>query len=109
MLPVRFSQRAKRDVLEIQSWIRGRSSEGATKWLAALEQALRQLSVSAVSCPAAPEADEIGVDLKQRLFKTRRGNSYRLLFIIESDTVQILAVRGSGQDLLNDKDLDLPE
>ena len=108
-LQVQFSQRAKRDVREIQSWIKGRSSQGAANWLASLERAVIQLTEFAVSSPAAPEADEIGVDLKQRMFKTRRGNSFRLLFIVRGDTVHILAVRGAGQNLVSDDNIEIPE
>lgn len=108
-LQVEFSQRAKRDVSEIQAWIKSRSPKGAATWLAALEKGISYLSEFAVSSAAAPEANDPGIDLKQRMFKTRRGNSYRLLFIIRAETVHILAVRGMGQDLLHDGDIEIPE
>ncbi len=108
-LQVKFSQRAKRDIHEILAWIKSRSSKAATTWLAALEKSISHLSEFAPSSATAPEADDLGIDLKQWMFKTRRGNSYRLLFIIRVETVHILAVRGMGQDLLHDVDIEIPE
>ena len=108
-LLVKFSQRAKRDIHEIQTWIKSRSTKGAATWLSAIEKSIQHLSVFAASSATAPEADDPGIDLKQRMFKTRRGNSYRLLFIIRAETVHILVVRGMGQDLLHDEDIEIPE
>ena len=99
---VKISQRAKQDTHDIQTWIKGRSLTGAAAWLAALEKSISHLSEFADANATAPEADDLGIDLKQQLFKTRRGNSYRLLFVIRAETVLILAVRGMGQDLLHD-------
>jgi len=107
-LQIKFSQRAKRDIHEIQAWIKSRSVKGAATWLAALEKCISHLSEFAASSAAAPEADDLGIHLLQRMFKTRRGNSYRLLFIICAETVHILALRGMGQDLLHDGDIDIP-
>lgn len=104
----RFTQRAKRDIHEIHAWIRSISSKGAEAWLIALETSIGHLSEFADSSAIAPEADDLGIDLKQRLFKTRRGHSYRLLFIIRDGTVHVLAVRGMGQDLLQEEDIELP-
>ena len=74
---------------------------------------LSELSFNLLNLPfpalLPPEADEIGVDLKQRIFKTRRGNSFRLLFIVRGDTVHILAVRGAGQNLVSDDNIEIPE
>jgi hypothetical protein len=37
------------------------------------------------------------LEVRQALFKTRRGRVYRALFFIESTDVFILRVRGAGQ------------
>jgi len=108
-LQIQFSERAKRDIHEIQEWIKSRSLKGAASWLAALEECISHLSEFAASSGVAPEADELGIHLLQRMFKTRRGNSYRLLFIIRAETMHILTVRGIGQDLLQSGDTDIPE
>ena len=106
---VQFSNRAKRDVREIASWIKSRSSKGAISWLNALEMSVTELSKNAMSSTPAPEVEDVGIDLRQRLFKTRRGNTYRLVFIIREKDIQVLTVRGTGQDLLTQSDLDISE
>jgi hypothetical protein len=47
----------------------------------------------------APEADIIGPDVRQAVFKTRHGRLYRPLFVVSGDTVHVVAVRGFGQHL----------
>ena len=106
---VSISERAKRDIREILAWIGARSSKGAVSWLNALENSLNQLPKTATSCVAAAEADDFGVDMRQRLFKTRRGNTYRLVLLLRDEIVHLLAVRGAGQDLLQQTDIDVPE
>jgi plasmid stabilization system protein ParE len=105
----KLSRRAERDVRTIQNWLVERSRVGALRWLEALEAALDQLPTTAASCPTAPEADDLGLDLRQKLFQTRRGHVYRLVFLIREDTVEVLAVRGTGQDFLTADELELPE
>jgi plasmid stabilization system protein ParE len=106
---VRISRRAERDLRVIQSWLQDRSRIGALRWLDALQAALDQLSDTATSGPLAPEADDLGLDLRQRLFQTRRGHSYRLVYVVREQTVHVLAIRGAGQDFLSADDLELPE
>jgi len=43
------------------------------------------------------ENDACEFDVRQALFKTRRGRVYRVLFFIEGEDVYILRVRGAGQ------------
>jgi plasmid stabilization system protein ParE len=107
--PAKLSRRAERDVRTIQAWLAERSRAGALRWLDALQAALDQLTEEAASSSYAPEADDLGLDLRQRLFKTRRWHVYRLIFLIREDSVEVLAVRGAGQDLLSAEELELPE
>ncbi len=56
-----------------------------------------------------PKADTFEEELRQMLFKTRRGNTYRTLFVIRKFAVHVVAVRGTGQDLVTPDELgDLP-
>ena len=55
------------------------------------------------------EADDFGIDLRQSLFRTRRGRLYRLLFVIRGDVVHLAAVRGPGQEMVSADDLELSE
>jgi hypothetical protein len=55
------------------------------------------------------ESEQIGIKLKQQSFKTRRGLPYRLVFSIHEDTVEVVAIRGSGQDWLRPDEIDIAE
>ena len=97
------------DVTVIFEWIAQRSPDGAIRWLDAFEEAINQLRHNAANCSLAIEADDFGIDLRQSLFRTRRGKSYRLLFVIRGDVVYLAAVRGPGQEVVAAGDLELPE
>ena len=43
------------------------------------------------------EDEHFDIDVRQALFKTRRGRIYRMLFTIVGNEVRILRVRGPGQ------------
>jgi hypothetical protein len=60
-----------------------------------------------MDCSLAPEADLLGQDIRQFTFRTRRGQIYRSLFLIDGDFIQVLAVRGSGQNLTTAEELGL--
>lgn len=105
---VQFSDEAERNVREIRDWIASHSPDGALRWLEALNAARQRLEKSAGNLALAPEADVFDEDLLQILFKTRRGNIYRALFVIRAETVHVVAVRGAGQDLVGPDDISLP-
>jgi plasmid stabilization system protein ParE len=105
---VEFTGRAKQDLRVIRDWLSARSRDGALRWLDALDAAYRELTTSASKAMVAPEADDLGFDLRQKLFKTRRGRFYRMLFVIRDQTVFIVEIRGPGQDLVQPEDLELP-
>jgi len=69
---------------------------------------LRSLTESPGGRARAPEAELVGRDVRQALFKTRRGRIYRVLFIVVDDMVHVVAIRGYGQDLATLDDLELP-
>jgi plasmid stabilization system protein ParE len=94
---VSILRRAQSDVDEIYEWIARRSPAGAVRWYAAFCQAASELCENADRCAQAAESGDLGIDIRQRLFKTRRGRVYRLLFTIIGSHVRILRVRGPGQ------------
>ena len=65
-----------------------------------VEAALAWLEDHAASCPLAPENEWFDEEIHERLFKTKRGSPYRLLFVVARTQVRILHVRGPGQDLV---------
>ncbi|MCI0358509.1 MAG: type II toxin-antitoxin system RelE/ParE family toxin [Planctomycetaceae bacterium] len=99
-LHVVVTRRADADIHSIISWLANRSESGARSWFQALEATLDWLAENAGSCGLAPENDFFADEIRQHLFKTRRGRPYRLLFTIAGQQVRLLHVRGPGQDLV---------
>ena len=89
--------RARLDVDAIYAWIQERSQSGAARWYSAFLIAASSLIESPERCSLAAESERIGITIRQRFFRTRRGRTYRLLFTIIGTEVRILRVRGPGQ------------
>ncbi|REJ89620.1 MAG: hypothetical protein DWQ34_19040 [Planctomycetota bacterium] len=106
---VRTLSRADRDVHGILSYIAEHSKEGATAWARAYDNALARLEKSADSFPFAIENEYVDFEVREILFKTRRGLVYRALFTIRETTVYVLHVRGPGQNLLDENELRRPK
>lgn len=98
-------RRAQTDVHSIYEWLVKRSPSGASNWYAAFLNAAATLERDPHSCAAALEAKRLRHDLRQLLFKTPRGRSYRILFTIVSAEVRVLRVRGPGQAPVKARDI----
>jgi plasmid stabilization system protein ParE len=98
-------RRADDDVRHITRWIAKRSPNGALSWLNAYEQLLARLAEQADSYNAAIEAPDFTVPLKQALFRTRQGRTYRAIFTVVGNEVRVLRVRGPGQPALREDEL----
>jgi plasmid stabilization system protein ParE len=102
------SWRADQDADGIFEWLATRSAAGALAWFSAFRDTLRDIAQKPQSYSRAPEADTLDRDIRQALFKTRRGQFYRILFVVIEDVIYVVAVRGYGQDLATRDDLELP-
>lgn len=100
---------AKGEYAAMLDYIAARSSRGATAWADAFDQALRKLKSNPLKCPLAPESADHARELRQFLFKTRKGQTYRGIFTVEDQLVYILHLRGPGQDLIEPHELELPD
>ena len=68
--------------------------ENARVWIRELRKVMRsRLTTMPLSCPRAPESEELGVTVRQLIV-----GRYRILFIVEKITVEILHVKGSYVD-----------
>lgn len=85
---VRVARRGGLDITEIALWLQERMPTAATNWLDAVEVALASLATRPQRCRAAPEAELIGAKVRQLML-----DKYRILFVIEGDTVVLLHVR----------------
>jgi plasmid stabilization system protein ParE len=96
-LVVSTLRRAEADIDRIYAWIAERSQQGAAHWYQAAREAIKRLARDAAEHGLAPESADVSIELRQKLFKTRRGHPYRLLYTIIGDEVRVLRVRSSGQ------------
>jgi plasmid stabilization system protein ParE len=93
---VRILARARQDLEDYIAWIAERSPQGAERWAAAFEAALARLETNPFLSPVASESEDIGEEVRNILFRTRAGRTYRALFVVVDDEVRILRIRGSG-------------
>lgn len=100
---------AERDFNGILEYIAARSKSGAEAWAKAFDKALAYLEENADTCPLAAENAYVDFELRETLFKTRRGLIYRMLFTIRENTAIILHIRGPGQDFVASMELRDPD
>lgn len=102
--------RADEDVQTIFAYIHERSPAGARSWHDRFEKVLDALRSNPTIYGAAPENEQYeDWFIQQVIFSTRSGNPYRTLFIVQEQTVNILYIRGFGQNEPPDlDDIELP-
>jgi plasmid stabilization system protein ParE len=97
--------RAANDVDTIRRWIAKQSIAGADRWYDEFLKATQLIAKDPFRYPEAVESTRLQTEVRQILFRTRRGNKYRVVFIVIGDEVRILRVRGQGQSPLRNNDL----
>ena len=97
--------RAETELAEIAVWLSERSREGAVRWLNAFDAARKSLSENPRSCGFAPEDELVDEEIRQILFQTRRGQTYRAIFTIIDDEVRVLHIRGPRQQPLHSNEV----
>ncbi len=99
---LRILKRAEADAHKIYEWIEERSPQGAQRWFIAFETAANKLLDNPFLWSLAPENELVDYEVRQFIFKTKRGQMYRAIYTVIEDEIRILHVRGSRQDLMND-------
>lgn len=89
--------KARQDKDSIFRWLEERSPTGALAWLDAYDLLVDSLKQDAATFGLALESVDCEFEIRQALFKTRRGRVYRALFFIEGGDVFIARVRDPGQ------------
>ena len=97
---VEVSDQACADVQVIFDYIAERAPAGAGRWYEAYQGALDKLEAAADQYALAPESKYFPHEVRQFLFKTRKGRNYRLLYAIFDARVVVLHVRGPGQEFV---------
>ena len=105
-LKLNILPRAERDAQHIFQWIEERSPEGARRWWFAFENAVQKLTSNLQAYALAPEDAVTDYELRQFLFKTRRGRTYRGVFTIIGNELRVLRLRGPGQASLESDELE---
>jgi plasmid stabilization system protein ParE len=90
------TEEAERDASHFYDWIASRSLPGAERWLRAFRQAADELAHDAERHPCAAESPQLSLPVRQVLFRTRQGNKYRIIFMIEVDRVVVLRIWGAA-------------
>ncbi len=99
--------RAREDFEAIVGWIADRSPQGAERLTVRFEEALARLEQNPLVAPVAPESQQLGQEVRQIMFRTKAGRTFRALFLILGSEVRILRVRGPGQSPLTTTDLEI--
>lgn len=102
---VRVLTRAQHDIAACYAYLSERSPQGAASWFNRLAEARDRLALDAPGRALAAESEHVDYEIREVLFKTRRGKPYRILFTIRGDEVLVLRVRGPGQDFIAEGEL----
>jgi len=102
---LRIVERARSDVDDIFGWLVNRSVPGAISWYLAFRRTIEKIDSAPENSAEAAESHPLGRQLRQMLFKTRRGRFYRIIFEVFDTEIIVLRVRGPGQRPLGRRDL----
>jgi plasmid stabilization system protein ParE len=102
---VRLMARAEHDIDTALQWFCEQSATpAANRWFDQLMARIGTLEVHPDRCSLAAEAQELGIELRELLFDKRHG-TYRILFIISAQTVNILHIRHGARSAATAKDI----
>lgn len=90
---------AEEDLKAAASWIAQHSRDKAILWYFDVTESIESLKNFPARCPLAPESKKFGEEIRYLMF-----DKYRILFIIEDETVYVIRVRHQAQDVLSPDD-----
>ncbi len=89
---------AKADIKEAARWMRQYSREKAQVWVDGIYEAINSLDTFPARCALIPLSDAFNEEIRQLLYGKGR-EVYRVIFTIQDETVFILRVLHSAQDI----------
>jgi plasmid stabilization system protein ParE len=101
---VRLTETADDQINKIYVWMRNRNAASADRWFRNLMNAISTLQENPRRCPFALEHEIFAEEIRQLLYGKGR-NAYRVLYIIQDQTVYVSYVRHTSQALLTSGDL----
>jgi plasmid stabilization system protein ParE len=97
---VKYTARAENDLDVILSWLLAKGAgETGLRWFLGLRKAVGTLRDLPYRCMLARENDSVPFEMRQLLYG-RKPHVYRILFMIEGNTVSILRIRHGRRDSL---------
>jgi plasmid stabilization system protein ParE len=90
-------RQAVNDAEDIYEWLAERSPVGAVRWFEAFLNAVSSVKKDPFAFGFAHESKSLAREVRERTFRTPRGQPYRLLFEIAGPNVRVLRVRAPGQ------------
>lgn len=103
---VELTDRAYADLDRLTDELARRWPEGAGRLTERFYAALPRLESFPQSCGLAFESRYFPDEVRHLLFETRKGRTYRALFVVRGDRVRVLAVRAPGERPVKPKDVD---
>jgi plasmid stabilization system protein ParE len=86
-------------------WAARKAPATAARWLDRFQAALRRLDTNPEYCRRAREHRKVDVELREMLFG-KTPNVYRVIFMIDGDTVRVLRIRRAQRRPLTRKQID---
>jgi len=104
-----MTRRAVAEADRAAEYIRQFAPQAAVRWFDGLVKAVLSLEEMPRRCPQAPEAERLGVELRQLLYGKRTG-VFRIVFRIYDEAqplplVRVIAIRHGSRDRLRAEDL----
>jgi plasmid stabilization system protein ParE len=94
---VQITGRAKADIHEAAEWYAKRDAAVGAVWTAGIDASIESLGEDPERCSLAHETDRFPFELRELLFGAGRRKTHRILFRIDEDRVEILAVRHTSR------------
>ncbi|MFT7641849.1 MAG: plasmid stabilization system protein ParE [Pirellulaceae bacterium] len=105
---VRILPQAEEDIeRNAKWWAEHRNSDEAVKWFFAVRDQLESLGKFPSRCPVSAENDDFDREIRDLIVGP--GRTYRAVFTIEDDVVNVLAVRRSDEGRLHSVDFPTAE
>jgi len=99
-----FHPQAQADIKAAATWLARTNPAAAVRWRRGVLSIIEKLETNPALYPAADEATDLGLELRELLYGRRR-TIYRVLFTIDGQTVNVLRVRHAAQDRLKPDDI----
>ena len=98
-LPVVVESEARANIVDAASWwAKHRDQDQAIRWYNGILAAIDTLSQHPRRCVLARENAKSDLELRELHFGLGSRPTHRIIFVIDSDAVRVLAVRHAAQD-----------